>query len=155
MPHRTTVEEASRKRGRKISPEIIEELLGFAGPGAIKSIGGIRNIGVRLRGKQLVEKEALTGLKNLVNPDRLSKSDRAAIRSRANIDLPNTISEVGLRKNVGGRRPPDAELEALALKKQKSKLTTAKQLEERNKRIRAIKKAIEEIHKAGEDEGIF
>ena len=118
MAHRQKVEEASQRRGRKISPELIEQLLGFAGPAAIKSITGLPNIGVRLAGKQLVKKETLSGLKDLVNPDRLSKSSRAAVRNRANIDRPSTIAGGERRANVGGRRPPDTELEALALKKQ-------------------------------------
>ncbi len=118
MADRARIEEASRKKGREISPELIEEILGALGVGAIKAISGISNLGVRLGGKQLVKKEAFSGLKNIVNPDRLSKSDLAAVKSRANLNRAASVSEEGFRRNIGGKRPPDAELEALALQKQ-------------------------------------
>ncbi|KKK77142.1 hypothetical protein LCGC14_2856560, partial [marine sediment metagenome] len=119
------LERGAQRKGKSIREMTFEEFMnspamGFGGAGAIKSIGGIRNLGILLEGKQLVKKEALSKLKDVVNPDRLSKSDKAAVRNRANIDRPNTIAGGELRKNVGGQRPPDTELEALALQKQQA-----------------------------------
>ncbi len=37
-----------------------------------------------------------------------------------NLNRSSSISEQGLRKNIGGQRPPNAELEALALRKQEA-----------------------------------
>ena len=56
--------------------------------------------------------------KNPVFRDRIAAEE--AIKPAANISRPNTIAGKELRKNVGGQRPPDTELEALALKKQQA-----------------------------------
>ena len=120
MPHRTVVEEASRKRGRKISPEIIEELLGFAGPGAIKRIAGLPGLGLRLEGKAISRPAGQAAEDLGQNTDTIKQliKQRRRKLSKANIDRPNTIAGGERRANVGGQRPPDTELEALALNKQ-------------------------------------
>lgn len=100
MPHRKAVEEASRKRGREISPELIEELLGALVPGAIKSIQGFPGK-IILKGR------------NISSP-LLAGSRKAG----TNLNRPLSLSKDELRRNIGGKRPPDTELEALALQKQ-------------------------------------
>ncbi len=132
MPHRTVVEEASRRRGRKISPEIIEELLGFAGPGAIKRIAGVPGLFVGLSkatpgAQRFPVKSTLT--------EALEQSRKVATRQskKANENRPIPFPGAG-RRNVGGQRPPDTELEALALRKQQGQ-RTAKAEKETRKRV--------------------
>ena len=133
MADRARIETTSRKKGRKISPELIEQLLGFAGPGAIKRIAGVPGLSVFLskstpsKGRFPASKDLKEALKNIDEQfDRISRP--------ANISRPNTIAGKELRKNVGGRRPPDTELEALALKKQQGQ-RTAKAEKETRKRV--------------------
>lgn len=117
MAHRTAVEEASRKRGRKISPELIEELLGALVPGAIKSIVGVPGlfVGLSKAGGAKGRFPARASLEEgLESANTLAKR----LTGKANINRPNTISSEGLRANVGGKRPPNTELEALALRRQ-------------------------------------
>ncbi len=130
MPHRTVVEEASRRRGRKISPELIEEILGSLGPGAIKAVTGVPKIFIGLT-KGTPVGEGLAGSRFPVRKtldenleSAFSFAKRARPGSGANIDRPSTIAGKKIRKNIGGRRPPDTELEALALRKQQAQRTS-------------------------------
>lgn len=142
MPHRTAVEEASRRRGRTISPELIEELLGSLGVGTIKSIRGLigTGLGAKVAGKELFK------------PGASFEQKAALTRSRANIDRPSTISSQGRRSNVGGQRPPDAELEALALSKQKAQRIAKRKRAIRKESLKRGPKTVEEkIRKMLED----
>ena len=120
MPHRERIEALSKKGGRKISPELIEEILGSLGPGVIKAVAGVPKIFISstLSGAPT---GSLGRFPTTLNVNEALKASGIAgrrIQKRANIDRPNTISSEGRRANVGGRRPPDTELEALALQKQ-------------------------------------
>ncbi len=104
--------EHSRRLKGKSLHEIFENSIGagFAGAGAIKAVRGLSSrIGILLGGKQVTK----SGLRKIDKGSILSKE-------KSNLNRSSTISEEGLRKNVGGKRPPDAELEALALRKQEA-----------------------------------
>jgi len=143
MADRQRIEEASRKKGRKISPEIIEQLLGFAGPGAIKRIAGVPGLSVFLskstpsKGRFPASKDLKEALKNIDEQfDRINRP--------ANISRPNTIAGKELRKNIGGKRPPDTELEALALRKQQAqRIARTKGLREVGSRKSSLEDLVE------------
>ena len=122
MADRQRVEEASRKRGRKISPELIEEILGALGPSVIKAVAGVPKIFISstLSG---APSGSLGRFPTTLNVNEALEASGIAgrrIQKRANIDRPNTIAGGERRVNVGGQKPPEAELEALALSKQKA-----------------------------------
>ncbi len=149
MADRKRIEQLSKERGSEDLQAALDFIMGFAGPGAIKRIAGLPGLGLRVEGKAISRPRGQAADDLGQNTDTIKQliSQRRRKLGKANINRPSG--------SPAGKRPPDAELEALALQKQKAKITTAKQLEERNKRIRAIQKAIKEIQKAGEDEGMF
>ncbi len=105
------LERGAKRKGKSIRETTFEEFMnspamGFGGAGAIKLLRGVPGIGVKLGGKQLSKPKGF-------------KSKEPA-KERANIDRPNTIAGGERRANVGGQRPPDTELEALALQKQQA-----------------------------------
>jgi len=109
------LERGAQRKGKSIREMTFEEFMdspamGFAGPGAIKAIRGLvgTGLGAKVSGKELFK------------PGASFEAKAALTGKRANIDRPNTIAGGELRKNVGGKRPPDAELEALALRKQQA-----------------------------------
>ena len=136
MADRARIEATSRKRGRKISPELIEEILGALGPSVIKAVAGVPKIFISstLSG---APSGSLGRFPTTLNVNEALEASGIAgrrIQKRANIDRPSTISSEGRRTNVGGQRPPDTELEALALSKQKAQ-RTAQTTRETKKRI--------------------
>ena len=152
MADRQRVEEASRKRGRKISPELIEQLLGSLGPGVIKAVAGVPKIFISstLSGAPT---GSLGRFPTTLNVNEALKASGIAgrrIQKRANIDRPSTISSQGRRANVGGRRPPDTELESLALKKQQAGVTERAGKETRKRVLRSqTEKALQEQSSGG------
>ena len=110
------LERGAQRKGKSIREITFEEFMnspamGFGGAGAIKAVRGLvgTGLGARVAGKELFK------------PGASFEAKAALTGKRANIDRPNTIAGGELRKNVGGQRPPDKELEALALKKQQVK----------------------------------
>ena len=105
------LERGAQRKGKSIREITFEEFMnspamGFGGAGAIKAIRGVPGVGIKLGGKQLSKPKGFRS--------------KEPAKERANIDRPNTIAGGELRPNVGGRRPPDTELEALALNKQQA-----------------------------------
>ena len=123
--------ETIRKRGRKISPEAIQAILDALGPGVIKSVIGVGSglFGV-LKGKSFIK-----GGK---------PSSRVIEKSKTQENLP--VSKTGLRRNIGGRRPPDTELEALAIRKQQAQKIAK---EDRAMRKEGIKKRTKMFEEEG------
>ncbi len=95
------------KKARIDNPErfeIAESLAG--GIGSIKAIQGLSKLGVVLGGKSITNNPPQTGV-------------GVGFKPSASLNRTAQISETGgLRRNVGGQRPPDSELEELALRKQ-------------------------------------
>ena len=98
---------SKRLKGRSLQ-EIFESGPGAGfGAGTVGSVRGLApGLGITLGGRQ-------------VTKGGLGQIDKTAITSKkSNLNRSASISEEGFRRNVGGKRPPDAELEALALRKQ-------------------------------------
>ncbi|KKK58666.1 hypothetical protein LCGC14_3042150 [marine sediment metagenome] len=120
------LERGAQRKGKSIREITFEEFMnspamGFGGAGAIKSIRGVPGLRVQLPRNIPMEKDfPVAGTAN--REEILKTFDKQAIRAgnRANISRPNTIAGGERRANVGGRRPPDTELEALALNKQQA-----------------------------------
>ncbi len=96
---------SKRMKGRSLQ-DIFESSIGAGfGAGTLKSIRGVPNIRLRLPNKG--------------NPRQVAdKPTNLEFPAPAHLNRSASLSEEGLRKNIGGKRPPDAELEALALRKQ-------------------------------------
>ena len=120
------LERGAQRKGKSIREITFEEFMnspamGFGGAGAIKSIRGVPGLRVQLPRNIPMEKDfPVAGTAN--REEILKTFDKQAIRAgnRANISRPNTIAGGELRKNVGGQRPPEAELEAAALFRQRA-----------------------------------
>lgn len=112
MASREAVREASRKRGRAISPELIEEILGSLGPSIIKKIIGVPNVFIGF-GKNIKGADRFPVKSTLA--EALGNMERIAGRmsKKANVNKP-------LESVKGGQRPPNSELEALAVAKQQA-----------------------------------
>ena len=103
------LERGAQRKGKSIRETTFEEFMdspamGFGGAGAIKMLRGVPGIGIKLSGKQLSKSKGFRS--------------KEPAKERANIDRPSTIAGGERRANIGGQRPPDTELEALALNKQ-------------------------------------
>ncbi len=100
--------EAYESRSPEEKQKELDMIMGFAGPGAIRKVLGVP-AKITIRGKAITPKRPAD-----------TKTTPEGFRSRANTSREGSISEVGFRRNIGGKRPPDAELEALALRKQQA-----------------------------------
>ncbi|KKK80082.1 hypothetical protein LCGC14_2827040 [marine sediment metagenome] len=137
MADRARIEATSRKKGRKISPELIEEILGSLGPGVIKRIAGVPRIGLRLGGKAISRPVGQAADDLGQNTDTIKQliSQRRRKLGKANINRPSG--------SPAGKRPPDKELEALALKLRDQARKIAQGKEARRGRLKERTKAAE------------
>ncbi len=109
---------SKRMKGRSLQ-EIFESSIGAGfGAGSVGRVRGVPGIGIRLprRGRDVdFDKDfPVEG----VDPIKFTNKDLSRAKGKSNLNRQSSISEEGLRKNVGGKRPPDAELQALAVRKQ-------------------------------------
>lgn len=108
----------------------IETVMSFVGPGAIKSIRGLPQLGLRLGGQAISRPlgQAADDLGQFTDTIKQLVKQARREKGKANINSPVSLG-TGLKRNIGGRRPPDTELEALALRKQQAqKIAKARKL---------------------------
>ncbi len=128
---------SKRLKGRSLQ-EIFESGPGAGfGAGTVGSVRGLApGLGITLGGRQ-------------VTKGGLGQIDKTAITSKkSNLNRSASISEEGFRRNVGGKRPPDAELEALALRKQVTAKANKSALKSRT-RIFEITKKLDQLKRQG------
>ena len=144
MASREALAKAMRK-GRAISPEIIQQVFdAIAGFGAIKSVAGVKGLRLRLGGKQIAKPETFRSKVGL--PEKVRKTRQDIEHFTRTSETSKLAGVPTLRKNIGGKRPPNKELEALALRKQQAQRIAK---EDKAMRKEGIKKRTEMFEKEG------